>query len=131
MVSRWSELIVDCHDPHRLAEFWAAVLDYRVVDKDADGDRSIADRARTAKEARAEPHAPKMYFIKVPEAKQAKNRLHLDLVAADGDYEGELQRLFDLGATKAQIGQGKTRGWTVLADPEGNEFCLLRGHAGI
>jgi hypothetical protein len=67
-----------------------------------------------------------LLFLRVPEGKAVKNRLHLDLRPADGtDQAAELERLLDLGATPVDIGQGDVT-WHVLADPEGNEFCLLR-----
>jgi Glyoxalase-like domain len=69
-------------------------------------------------------------FVLVPEPKRAKNRLHLDLSPTDRDQDAELQRLLGLGATPADVGQGDDVSWHVLADPEGNEFCLLRGRAG-
>lgn len=68
---------------------------------------------------------PCMDIIAVPEAKAGKNRLHLDLRADGNSTAAELQRLLDLGATRADVGQGPDVSWVVLADPEGNEFCLL------
>jgi hypothetical protein len=69
---------------------------------------------------------PTLVFVRVPEGKAVKNRLHLD-VRPTGPYEEELQRLLGLGATRADVGQGSVP-WVVLADPEGNEFCLLGPH---
>jgi len=64
-------------------------------------------------------------FVTVPEGKQVKNRLHLDLAPMAGeDHEAAVQRIVDLGATRADVGQGDVP-WVVLADPEGNEFCVL------
>jgi hypothetical protein len=68
---------------------------------------------------------PSLLFIRVPEAKTGKNRLHLDVNTFDSDQGAELERLLGLGATPVDVGQGEQR-WHVLADPEGNEFCLLR-----
>jgi hypothetical protein len=73
---------------------------------------------------RRAPGAPTIVFVAVPEGKSVKNRLHLDVRPIDGDYAGEVRRLCDLGARPVDIGQGAVR-WTVLADPEGNEFCVL------
>jgi hypothetical protein len=67
--------------------------------------------------------SPDLLFVAVPEAKTIKNRLHLDL--RPDDQDAEVQRLLGLGATRADIGQGE-QSWIVLADPEGNEFCVLR-----
>ena len=69
-------------------------------------------------------------FIEVPDAKQIKNRLHLDLEPAEGNRDAELTRLFGLDATEvAHRRRGDGSGWVVLADPEGNEFCILRSAA--
>ncbi len=127
MVTRLTEVVVDCHDPERLSEFWCAVLGYHVVS--ADGGQveigpwphepeDLADQIRRA------PVVPTIVFVPVPEGKVVKNRLHLDVRPVDESYEDELARLVGLGATHVDIGQGPVR-WTVLADPEGNEFCLL------
>ena len=67
-----------------------------------------------------------MTFARVPEAKTVKNRLHLDLSPADREQEDEVRRLLDLGARPGDVGQG-AESWVVLADPEGNEFCVLAG----
>jgi len=68
--------------------------------------------------------AADLIFLAVPEGKQAKNRLHLDL--RPDDQDAEVARLLGLGATRADVGQGVDKTWVVLADPEGNEFCVLR-----
>ena len=67
---------------------------------------------------------PSLVFIRVPEGKTAKNRLHIDVNATDRDQDAELERLLGLGARHADVGQGE-QSWVVLADPEGNEFCVL------
>jgi hypothetical protein len=65
-------------------------------------------------------------FVPVPEGKQVKNRLHIDLAPhSSQDRDAEIQRLLDLGATRVDVGQGEDSSWTVLADPEGNELCVL------
>lgn len=117
MANRISALAVDCTDAERVAQFWTAVLGWQVVDRDDEGNVSIASH----------PGAPMTIdFLVVPDGpKRAKNRLHLDLSATDRDQEGELQRLLELGARPVDIGQGEVS-WHVLADPEDNEFCLLR-----
>jgi hypothetical protein len=73
---------------------------------------------------RQAPGAPALVFVTVPEAKTVKNRLHLDVRPVDGSHELEVERLVALGARRADIGQGEVP-WVVLADPEGNEFCVL------
>jgi len=132
MVSRFSELVVDCHEPTRLAEFWCEVLGYHVLDEREDmveigpsdlpaDDDFAAWRARH----RAAPSAPTIVFVVVPESKTVKNRLHIDVSPVGSTSEQEVQRLRALGATDADIGQGAVA-WTVMRDPEGNEFCVLR-----
>ena len=73
------------------------------------------------------PQEPGLLFLRVPEDKAVKNRLHLDLRPQDGsDQAAELERLLAMGARRVDVGQGSDVTWVVLADPEGNEFCLLR-----
>ena len=96
-----------------LADFWCAVLGWSVVDSDGDL-VSIGDGA-----------GRQIDVLAVPEAKTVKNRLHLDLRADGSTTAAELDRLLALGARRVDVGQGEDVSWTVLADPEGNEFCLL------
>ncbi|MFI5779308.1 VOC family protein [Nocardia sp. NPDC051570] len=72
---------------------------------------------------------PNMMFVRVPDPKSGKNRLHFDICPIDSDQETELNRLQALGAARVDVGQGDGRAWVVLADPEGNEFCLSRSLA--
>ncbi|MGA9774690.1 MAG: VOC family protein [Candidatus Dormiibacterota bacterium] len=118
MPSRLYTVIVDSRDPHQLARFWAAALDYRVVHE---GEDEVAV-------ARDEDTYPGLIFVPVPESKVVKNRLHLDLNPDDRD--AEVERLIGLGATRADVGQGPEVTWVVLHDPEGNEFCVLRPREG-
>jgi hypothetical protein len=120
MACRFTELVVDCHDPEALAAFWAAVLDYRVLSRDDDGAVEIGPEAGFG------GPAPTLVFGPVPEPTPGKLRMHIDLNATDRDQDAELERLLGLGATRADVGQTGEEGWHVLADPEGNEFCLLR-----
>jgi hypothetical protein len=113
--SRFTELIVDCADPERLAAFWAAVLGWQPTGKYA-GAVEIAGPPGTG---------PSLVFVAVPEAKTSKNRLHLDVNPVGCDQEQEVERLVGLGARRVDVGQGEQT-WVVLADPEGNEFCVLR-----
>ena len=128
MTSRFTELVVDCHDPEGLAAFWCEVLDFKVIDR-SNGMVEIASWTPTAEEFRARQPCPTLLFIPVPEGKTVKNRLHLDVSPIDGSTEDEVTRLLGLGATRTDVGQGPDRSWVVMADPEGNEFCVLRSLA--
>jgi len=124
MASRFSELVVDSRDPRELARFWCEVLGYRIVDED-DQVIEIGTEQLVAEEVVRAPVPPTIVFVPVPEDKAVKNRLHIDVSPIDRDPPEEVERLLALGATRADIGQGDVP-WTVLADPEGNEFCVLR-----
>ena len=124
MVSRFTEIAIDCHRPRQLAEFWCAVLGYRIIEEQ-DGVIEIADWEPSAEAIRARPVAPTLVFAPVPEAKTVKNRLHIDVSPIDRERDEEVERLLGLGARRVDIGQGE-QSWVVLADPEGNEFCVLR-----
>lgn len=115
MASRLTEIAIDCRDPRTLAGFWKEVLGWE-EDESEDDFVSLKN---------PEQQWPLLNFAKVPEAKTVKNRLHLDLSPRDRSQEEELERLLALGARRADVGQGEVS-WVVLADPEGNEFCLLR-----
>lgn len=98
-----------------VADFWCAVLDWRITEEDSDG-ISIA------------PHEhswPTIDVFAVPEGKTVKNRLHFDMRADGISTVGELERLLALGAKRTDAGQGPDASWLVLGDPEGNGFCLL------
>ena len=116
MANRITALAIDCTEPRALAEFWCAVLGWEITDEQ---DYGISIGTPDA--------AMGIDLLKVPDGpKTVKNRLHLDVNPTDRDQAAELQRLLDLGATPVDIGQGPDVTWHVLADPEGNEFCLLR-----
>lgn len=125
MASRFTELSVDCDDPERLAAFWCEVLDFEVIDR-SEGKVEIGSWEPTVEDVRARQMPPTLVFIRVPEGKAVKNRLHLDVSPIDDSTEGEVSRLLGLGATRTDVGQGPDRNWVVMADPEGNEFCVLR-----
>ncbi|HEX5120942.1 MAG TPA: VOC family protein [Pseudonocardiaceae bacterium] len=127
MVSRFTELAVDCHDPERLATFWCAVLGFEVIDRNQEI-VEIASWEPTPEQVRKQQMPPTILFIRVPEDKVVKNRVHLDVSPIDRTSAEEVRRLLDLGARPADVGQGE-QNWTVLADPEGNEFCVLRSLA--
>jgi Glyoxalase-like domain len=123
MASRITELAIDCRDPAGLAAWWAEVLGYEVLPAADDGTVEIGPPGQQPKGV-----VPTLVFVAVPEAKTGKLRLHLDLNATDRSQAEELARLLALGASPVDVGQGPlsdTMTWHVLADPEGNEFCLL------
>ena len=108
----WEQTNVDANEPVLLGRWWQQALGWVVVDESPD-----------VLEIRPEPdQLPGLLFVRVSEAKTAKNRLHLDLRPDNQDLE--VERLLALGASRVDIGQGE-RSWVVLADPEGNEFCVL------
>ncbi|MCZ2527126.1 VOC family protein [Streptomyces sp. HB2AG] len=125
MTSRFTELTVDCHDPEGLAAFWCEVLGFEVIDR-SEGKVEIGSWVPTVEDVRARQMPPTLLFVRVPEGRAAKNRLHLDVSPIDGSTEDEVARLLGLGATRTDVGQGAGRSWVVMADPEGNEFCVLR-----
>jgi predicted enzyme related to lactoylglutathione lyase len=110
---------IDSHDPAAQATFWAEVLGWRRTYEDAD------EIAIEPPEGSPEDGVvPDILFLRVPDDKKVKNRLHLDL--RPDDQEAEVKRIEALGAKRAFVGQGDDVSWVVLADPEGNEFCVLR-----
>ncbi|WP_298456848.1 VOC family protein [uncultured Cellulomonas sp.] len=110
-----SQLAVDALDPLAQATWWQGVVGGTL---DAADDDEVAVQLGSG--------LPELLFLRVPEAKSVKNRLHLDVRPPDGsDQAHELARLLAHGARRVDIGQGDVP-WVVLADPEGNEFCLLR-----
>ena len=134
MTSKFTELAIDCADPAGLARFWCSVLGYEVQDpEDGDDgddgdDGTVTIGSPLAPEGKHHPGPvpPTLTFARVPEAKTVKNRLHLDVNPTDREQDDEVRRLLDLGARHADVGQGEAS-WVVLADPEGNEFCVLAG----
>jgi catechol 2,3-dioxygenase-like lactoylglutathione lyase family enzyme len=121
MSCRITELVLDCVDVERQARFWAAVLGYVEIGREDDGSVEIGPPG-------AGPYGPQPTLVLSPggDPKRGKLPLHLDVNATDRDQDAELERLFSLGATTADVGQTGEESWHVLADPEGNEFCLLR-----
>ena len=121
MACRISELVLDVHDPERLAAFWCEVLGYVVLRRPGDGSVEIGPP-----DVGFGGPQPTMVLSPTTEPKAAKLRLHLDVNATDRDQDAELERLLAAGAVPAEVGQTGDESWHVLADPEGNEFCLLR-----
>lgn len=109
MPLRIASVTIDCHDVSTMVRFWSAALGYTPVDRGGGDSGSVED-----------PHDRdvELLFLRVPEGKSIKNRVHLDLGA--DNREVEVQRLVDLGATVIQVFPT----WTVMGDPEGNEFCV-------
>ena len=117
MTSAIKYMTFDCHNPLLLAEFWSAVLEYETENW------PVIDGATSKPRDGGVPH---IAFIKAPEAKTAKNRLHLDIQPVDGAMESEVERLVELGATRIDVFNEPSETWTVMNDPEGNEFCVLK-----
>jgi predicted enzyme related to lactoylglutathione lyase len=113
---RFEQIVVDSLDPKSLADWWSEALGWPITYQDdtpGDEEYEIAPDAETH---------PSILFVPVPERKTLKNRLHFDFVP--GDQAAEVARLESLGAVRTDIGQSDVT-WVVLADPEGNEFCVL------
>jgi predicted enzyme related to lactoylglutathione lyase len=120
MPTRLVHLVIDAAEPTRLARFWAAALGWEVAAEES-GEVDVWPRGFSY----PSPAALPLVFVPVPETKTGKNRVHLDLATESAAHQAaEVQRLLALGAVPADIGQGDVP-WTVLADPEGNEFCVL------
>ena len=115
------EVVIDCNDPRRVAEFWGAVLGWDVQQQDvafwmSESGKPFPDLC--------------LVFVPVPERKTVKNRIHLDVSPVGCERDEEVARVEALGATRADVGQGEQR-WVVLADPEGNELCVLGRRADV
>ncbi|POH56961.1 VOC family protein [Arthrobacter glacialis] len=121
MGSRIENFSIDSTTPRETAQFWAEALGWRIVVEDSDDDEVALQPHAGSPEAGA---LPDILFLRVPETKAVKNRLHLDL--RPDDQAAEVARLEALGARRVDIGQGTDVTWVVMADPEGNEFCVLR-----
>jgi hypothetical protein len=117
MTSRIAVVVINAIDADLVADFWCAALGWKRSDAQDEDVVSIEP---------VDGSWPTIDFAKVPDRKSGFNRLHLDLRADGVSFEHELDRLLKLGATPADVGQPDDVSWEVLADPEGNEFCLLR-----
>ena len=116
MPSTLAVVAIDAVHPRVVADFWCAALGWREIDADGDEIISIGP---------ADSSWPTIDVIAVPEGKTVKNRLHFDVRANGSSTAEELDRLLTLGAKRVDVGQPADVSWVVLADPEGNEFCLL------
>jgi predicted enzyme related to lactoylglutathione lyase len=114
-------VVVDTHDLPGLARFWSQALDWKIL-SERDGEIVIGP----------DVNAPVgMCFMPVSDPKTVKNRVHLDVTTEAADRDAEIERLLALGARRVDIGQTGEESWTVLADPEGNEFCVIRPKATL
>lgn len=138
------QVVIDCADPHALADWWADALGWQVEPSDEDFIRKMISEGYASeddttthrgtlvwREGAAVNHPggresgrPRLLFQQVPEPKTVKNRVHLDLRPDVADKEGEVQRLVANGATILHRGQQGPHSWVTLTDPEGNELCL-------
>lgn len=121
MSLRLDQVAIDAHDPERLAKFWAEVLDYEVIYDSAE-DPENDSLEREIELAAKGGSSTTLLFLSNNDEKKVKNRLHFDL--RPDDQAAEVARVEALGARRVDIGQGEQT-WVVLADPEGNEFCIL------
>ncbi len=125
MPTRLVHLVVDAADPAALARFWSAALDWPIVLEEPD-EVEIGPPQDDPGQRGQLP----LIFVPVDDPKTAKNRVHLDLASASPDHQAALvERLEELGARRVDIGQPATVSWVVMADPEGNELCVV-SHAG-
>ena len=125
MSSRLTEVIFDCHNLEVMSDFWCRALNYERVHS---GDGWIAIRAAGPELTEAmlmeSAQSPALAFVLVNDEKIVKNRVHIDVTPIDRSQDDEVGRLVALGAKRINIGQSGTS-WVVMADPEGNEFCVM------
>jgi predicted enzyme related to lactoylglutathione lyase len=116
MPARLHHIVIDTHDLPGLARFWTQALGWRI----------LSEREREIVIGSDENAPVGICFMPVSDPKTVKNRVHIDLTSGAEDREQEIERLISLGARRVDIGQTGQESWTVLADPEGNEFCVVR-----
>jgi glyoxalase superfamily protein len=132
------QIVVDCRDPDALAGFWAAALGYaKQWDWDEATTKEMLEGGLEPERVNSrcavtdpEGSGPRIFFQRVPEPKQGKNRLHLDIEVGQERIDEEVERLISLGATTIRavddnFGPFPVEHWTVMQDPEGNEFCVV------
>jgi len=116
------EITFDALDPHALAAFWGALLEREIRPGDMPQDDSVLVTPTLGQ--------PGLLFLRVPEGKTAKNRIHFDLWPTSAKRDEQVQRAIELGAVAlADLRRENGTGWVVFADPEGNEFCIGRSAA--
>jgi hypothetical protein len=126
MTAYVSHTTVDCADAYTLSRWWQEVLDY-TEDPDDPNEPGHEECMISSRDGRH-----RVLFIEVPDVKQVKNRIHFDLRPTEGTRDDELARLLGLGATVFDdLRNPDGTGWVILADPEGNEFCILRSEAEV
>jgi predicted enzyme related to lactoylglutathione lyase len=116
MPVRLHHIVIDAHDLPMLARFWAQALGWQI----------LSERENEIVIGTDEDAPVGICLMPVTDPKTVKNRVHLDITTSASDREAEIQRLLGLGAQPVDIGQTGAESWTVLADPEGNEFCVVR-----
>lgn len=116
------DITIDCQNPRALAQFWAQVLDWKIGEEATE---NVAYIQKNLTSTNSNGY-PSILFYKTPDKKSVKNRIHLDL-RPENQLE-EVERLEKIGATRIEIGQSSSSDttWIVMADPEGNEFCVLK-----
>ena len=122
MTLRIQNSVIDCLDPFAVAAFWQSALGWRRTFEEPD-EIVLEPPAGSAQDG----IVPDLLFLRVPDPTPGKNRVHLDL--RPDDQAAEVARLISLGARRVEIGQGPDVTWVVMADPEGNEFCVLKERA--
>lgn len=128
MALRWYTTVVDCLNVRKQAAWWAEALEWQLIHESDDECVIIPGWVdqKVMQETPWERIGPGLVFVTVPEGKTIKNRLHIDLAPhTSQDRDAEITRLEGLGARRVDVGQADDASWTVLADPEGNEFCVL------
>ncbi|HZX56106.1 MAG TPA: VOC family protein [Ilumatobacteraceae bacterium] len=125
---RWYSIVIDCRDISAQSRWWADAIGWRVVLESAD--EVVLAPAHETDEVLAktpwDEMGPALVFVPVPEGKTVKNRIHIDVAPhTSDDREAEIERLLAMGARRVDVGQSGRETWEVLADPEGNEFCVL------
>lgn len=116
MPVRLHHIVVDAHDLSGLARFWAQALGWQI----------LSEQPREVVIGVNEDAPVGVCFMPVSDRKAVKNRVHLDLTTEADDRDAEIERLLALGARRVDVGQSGDESWDVLADPEGNEFCVVR-----
>ncbi len=116
MPVRLHHIVIDAHDLPKLARFWTQALGWKV----------LSEREREIVIGTDENAPVGICFMPVTDQKIVKNRVHLDITTEAQDRDQEIDRLLGLGAQRVDVGQTGKESWTVLADPEGNEFCVIR-----